>query len=307
VFRRKRYYTPRVVGPTVTEHRLANGADIDLLPTLDLVELVNDEDATVAAAVRRAAHDLAAAIDAIVDRLRGGGRLVYVGAGSSGRLALVDATEVGPTFGVDGLVVALVAGGAASLATAQEAAEDDAWRGRADIEGAGVGPQDAVVALSASGGTPYVLAAARAARAAGALTVGVVCAPGTELTRVVGHPVEALTGAEVIAGSTRMKAGTAQKLILNTISTVAMIRLGRTFGDLMVDVVASNEKLRARARRTVALATGAPEQEVDSALKAAGGEAKVAIVSLLADVDAATARARLSVAGGVVRHALEQR
>jgi N-acetylmuramic acid 6-phosphate etherase len=289
----------------VTEQRLAHGADIDLLPTLELVELVNDEDATVAPAVRRAAPELAGAIDAIVARLQDGGRLVYVGAGSSGRLALVDATEVGPTFGVDGLVVALVAGGAGSLATAQEAAEDDAERGRADVAGVRVGPLDAVVALSASGRTPYVLAAAQAARAAGALTVGIACAEDSELARMVDHPVTAVTGPEVVAGSTRMKAGTAQKLILNTISTVVMIRLGRTFGDLMVDVVGSNAKLRARARRTVALATGAPAQDVEAALEAAGGEAKVAIVSLLADVDAATARTRLSAAGGLVRRALE--
>jgi N-acetylmuramic acid 6-phosphate etherase len=305
VFDVNRYYTHLVASPPVTERRLAQGADIDLRSTLELVELVNDEDATVAGAVRAAAPALAAAIDAIVPRLATGGRLVYVGAGSSGRLALVDAAEVGPTFGVpEGAVVAVVAGGSGTLGAAQEAAEDDEERGRADLEEAAVGPADAVVLLSASGRTPYVLAAAEAARRAGALTVGIACAEDSGLGRVVDHAVVAVTGPEVVSGSTRMKAGTAQKLILNTISTVAMVRLGRTFGDLMVDVVASNAKLRARARRAVLLATGASETEVDVALAAAGGEAKVAIVALLAGVDAASARARLAAAGGLVRRAL---
>jgi N-acetylmuramic acid 6-phosphate etherase len=283
-------------------------ADIDLRTTRELVELINDADATVAAAVRRASAALADAIDAIVGRLELGGRLVYVGAGSSGRLALVDAAECGPTFGLEpDRVVALVAGGPTALATAQEAAEDDAEAGAADVAAAGVGAEDAVVALSASGGTPYVLGAARAARAAGALTIAVVCAEGSELGRLAEREIAVVVGPEVISGSTRMKAGTAQKLVLNTISTVSMIRLGRTFGNLMVDVVASNAKLRGRARDAVALATGAPDDEVDAALAAAGGEVKVAIVSLLAGIDAADARERLDEAGGAVRRALELR
>jgi N-acetylmuramic acid 6-phosphate etherase len=280
--------------------------DIDLRTTRELVELINDADATVAAAVRRASAALADAIDAIVGRLERGGRLVYVGAGSSGRLALVDAAECGPTFGLEpDRVVAIVAGGPTALATAQEAAEDDAEAGAADVAAAGVGAEDAVVALSASGSTPYVLGAARAARAAGALTIAVVCEEGSELGRLAEREIAVVVGPEVISGSTRMKAGTAQKLVLNTISTVSMIRLGRTFGNLMVDVVASNAKLRGRARDAVALATGAPDDEVDAALAAAGGEVKVAIVSLLAGIDAAGARERLDEAGGAVRRALE--
>jgi N-acetylmuramic acid 6-phosphate etherase len=290
----------------VTEQRLAERGDLDLRGTRELVELINDEDATVAAAVRRASPALSAAIDRIVDRLRDGGRLVYVGAGSSGRLALVDAAECGPTFGISSdQVVALVAGGATALAVAQEAAEDDDEAGAADVSAANVGSRDAVVLLSASGSTRYVLGAARAAAQAGALTVAVVCAERSELGRLVDHEVAAVVGPEVIAGSTRMKAGTAQKLVLNTISTVTMVRLGKTFGNLMVDVVASNTKLRARARRAVALATGAGEGDVDAALAAAGGNVKVAIVSLLADVDAAAAAGRLERARGVVRDALE--
>jgi N-acetylmuramic acid 6-phosphate etherase len=290
----------------VTEQRVPVNADLDLRSTRELVELLNEEDTKVPAAVRDAAEPLAAAIDAIVERLERGGRLIYVGAGSSGRLALVDAAECGPTFGVpDGQVIALVAGGPTALAVAQEAAEDDAEAGAAEVRAARVGPTDAVVAVSASGRTPYVLGAAGAARDEGALTVGVVCAHGSPLGRAVRYEVVAEVGPEVIAGSTRMKAGTAQKLILNAISTVSMVRLGKTYGNLMVDVVAGNAKLRARARRAVQLATRASDEEVEAALVAADGDAKVAIVSLLSGLDAPAARARLEAAGGVVRRTVD--
>ena len=289
----------------ITERRDAALADLDLLPTAALVERIADEDARVAPAVRAAVPALAAAVDAIVARLDAGGRLVYVGAGSSGRLALIDAAELGPTFGVGSdQVIAIIAGGPTAQATAQEAAEDDDAAGASDLAAAGVTAADAVVALSASGRTPYTLGAARAARDAGALVVAVVCAEGGELERVADVAVVALVGPEVVAGSTRMKAGTAQKLVLNTLSTATMIRLGRTYGNLMVDVVASNAKLRARARRAVALATGAADADVDIALEAAGGEAKVAIVSLLLGIEPSEARARLAAAGGAVRKAV---
>jgi N-acetylmuramic acid 6-phosphate etherase len=289
----------------VTEQREALHADIDLLSTIELVELVNDEDARVAPAVREAAPALAVAIEAIVERVAGGGRLIYVGAGTSGRLALVDAAECGPTFGIaDGRILAIVAGGANAHAVAQEAAEDDGLEGAKDIAAARVGPTDAVVALSASGSTPYALGAARAASEAGALTVAVVCSRGSKLGRLVDHEVVAVTGPEVIAGSTRMKAGTAQKLVLNTISTVTMVRLGRTYGNLMVDVVASNAKLRARARRVVELATDVSGTEADAALVAADGDAKVAILSLLTGSPIEAARQRLGETGGSIRRAL---
>jgi N-acetylmuramic acid 6-phosphate etherase len=285
----------------VTEQRAPGNADLDLRETAELVALLNDEDATVAAAVGRAAGPLAAAIDAIVERLQRGGRLVYVGAGTSGRLAHLDAVECAPTFGLaPGSVLALVAGGV----EASEAAEDDTSGGERDVAALAVGPADTVVGVSASGQTPYTLAATAAAKRGGALTVAVVCAEDSELGRLADHEVTVVVGPEVIAGSTRLKAGTAQKLVLNTISTVSMIRLGRTFGNLMVDVVADNTKLRARARRAVALATGASDGEVDAALEDAGGEAKVAIVALLSGVDATSARVRLESAGGVVRKAL---
>ena len=294
-------------GQPVTEDHVSGRSDIDLRSTLDLVELINDEDALVSIAVRNASQSLAAAIDGIVERLERGGRLVYIGAGSSGRLALVDAVECGPTFGVPPeQVIAIVAGGATALAVAQEAAEDDVEAGAGDLAAAGVDERDAVVLLSASGATPYVVGAARSARAAGALTIAVVCAHESELGRLADHEIVAVVGPEVIAGSTRMKAGTAQKLVLNPISTVSMVRLGKTYGNLMVDVVASNAKLRQRARNAILIATGAAEAEVDAALESSDGDVKVAIVSLLSGVDAPSARTRLDAAGGVVRRALAQ-
>jgi N-acetylmuramic acid 6-phosphate etherase len=292
----------------ITEARVEKHADLDLRSTRALVELLNDEDATVPGAVRSASASVADAIDAIVERLQRGGRLVYVGAGSSGRLAAVDAAECGPTFGLPpGRVVAIMAGGTEAFGAAQEAAEDEVDTGKSDLAAIGVGAVDAVVAISAGGMTPYVLAAARVARDAGALTVGVVCIEGSELGRAVEHEVVAVVGPEVLAGSTRLKAGTAQKLILNTISTVTMIRLGRTYGNLMVDVVASNAKLRARAKRAVELATDASPEEVDAALAEARGDAKVAIVSLLLGVGADEARMRLKTAGGSVRRSVDKR
>jgi N-acetylmuramic acid 6-phosphate etherase len=294
-------------GRLATEAHRRDLADLDLRPTRELVRVINGEDATVAGAVRAVERALADAIDAIVERLRGGGRLIYVGAGSSGRLAAIDAAECGPTFSArEGQVVALVAGGITSLATAQEAAEDDAEAGAREVAALAVGTDDAVVALSASGRTPYILGAAREAVRSGALTVGVVSVPGSQLGGLVEHELAVVVGPEVITGSTRMKAGTAQKLVLNTISTVTFTRLGKTFGNLMVDVVATNSKLRARARRAVMLATGAPVEAAEAALEAARGDVKVAIVALLADLDPDAARARLADADGVVRRALAQ-
>jgi N-acetylmuramic acid 6-phosphate etherase len=273
-------------------------ADLELRTTRELVGLLNEEDSTVAGAVAEAGDALAAAVDAIASRLARGGRLVYVGAGTSGRLAALDAAECGPTFGCrPGEVVALVAGEG-------EDAEDDRQRGAADVASVGVGPGDAVVGVSASGSTPYTLAALEAAAEAGALRVAVVCARGSPLAALADHEVAAVVGPEAIAGSTRLKAGTAQKLVLNSISTAAMVRLGRTFAGLMVAVDPDNAKLRARARRHLALAAGAPEEEVEAALAAAGGDARVALVSLLAGVDPVTARERLVEASGSVRVAL---
>ena len=289
----------------VTEGRRAAPSEYDLLSTVELVELMNREDAAVPAAVLAAGEKLAAAVDAIVERLRGGGRLVYVGAGTSGRLAALDAAECESTFSsAGGQVIALVAGANLAAQPERDAVEDDAEAGAEAIRGAAIMAGDAVVGVSASGRTPYVVGALEAARAAGALTVCVVSTPSSVLAQICEHEIAVVVGPEFIAGSTRLKAGTAQKLVLNTVSTLAMVRLGKTYGDLMVDVAGSNEKLRARARRAVRLATGAGDDEVAEALDAAGGSAKVAIVSLLAKVDAETARLRLSEAGGNLREAL---
>src|SRR5581483_4595318 len=288
-----------------TEARGDGAGDLDLRSTRELVELMNAHDATVAGAVAAAGHAMAAAIDAIVERLDRGGRLVYVGAGTSGALAALDAGECESTFAVPaGRVVALVAGADLPSSAERDAAEDDAAAGTSEVERLGVDARDAVVGVSASGRTPYVLGAVDAAAAAGALTVAVASVPGSALAARVDHEIAVVVGPEVLAGSTRLKAGTAQKLVLNTLSTVSMIRLGRTYGDLLVGVAGTNEKLRARVRRVVELATGSSPAEVEAAVAAAGGDARVAIVSLLAGVGAEAAEARLAASKGNVRLAL---
>jgi len=281
--------------------------DYDVTSTAELVALMNREDATVPGAVGEIAAELGAAIDAVVERLREGGRLVYIGAGSSGAIASLDADECEATFSTEpGQVTALAAGAGLASAEEREAAEDDGDAGRRAVEELGVSDRDAVVGVSASGRTPYVVEALRAAAARGALTVAVVAVRDSELGHLADHELAVVVGPEFVAGSTRLKAGTAQKLVLNTISTVAMIRLGKTYGDLMVDVRSSNEKLAARARRIVMAATGVAEDKAEAALAEAGGSAKVAIVALLAGTDAAIARERLERAGGVIRSALER-
>src|SRR5919197_4015219 len=275
----------------ITEAR-SERPDYDLSSTAELVALMNTEDASVPGAVGAIAAEIAATVDAIVERLAAGGRLVYVGAGSSGRIAALDADECEATFSTaPGQVVALVAGADLRSAEAREAAEDDADAGRRAIEQLGVSGRDAVVGVSASGRTPYAVGALEAAAEAGALSVALVAVRDSQLARGADHELPVVVGPEFVAGSTRLKAGTAQKLVLNTISTVAMIRLGKTYGDLMVDVRTSNEKLASRARRIVRAATGVGEDEAEAALAEAGGSAKVAIVALRA--------------GGVIRSALE--
>jgi N-acetylmuramic acid 6-phosphate etherase len=279
----------------VTESHRSDLLDLDLRPTRDLVRLINAEDRTVAGAVEAATPVIAAVVDEIVVRLARGGRLLYVGAGSSGRMAEADASECGPTFSTRQIV---------AVTTTDDATEDDAAAGARDLAAVGAGPDDVVVAVSASGRTPYTLGALEDAARAGAFTVALVCATGSELGRHADRELAVVVGPEVIAGSTRMKAGTAQKLVLNMLSTVSMVRLGKTFGNLMVDVEPGNEKLRARARTAVALATAAPEREVEAAFTAADGDPKVAIVSLLAGGAADAARSRRAAAGGVVREAV---
>ena len=289
--------TPESLDRLVTEAGGTTGLDYELRSTADLVELMSRAEEIVPTAVREAAVEIGRAIDAIVERLANGGRLVYVGAGTSGRLAALDAEECLATFSTPpGQVIAVTA--------TDEAAEDDRLGGASAIGDVGVSAADVVVGISASGRTPYVAGAVEAAGGAGARTIALVCASGSELSRFADQTVAVVVGPEFIAGSTRLKAGSAQKLVLNAISTISMMRLGKTFGNLMVDVAPANEKLRARVHRIVRTATGASPDEVDVALEAAGGDAKVAIVSLLGPVDAETARERLRTSGGSVRQAI---
>jgi N-acetylmuramic acid 6-phosphate etherase len=290
----------------VTERARGERAELDRLPTAELARLMHADDAAVHDAVGAALAQITAAVDAIVGRLAAGGRLVYVGAGTSGRLGVLDAAECGPTFDApEGQVVGIIAGGPQALTRAIEGAEDDGAAGARDLAALAVGAGDAVVGISASGRTPYVVAALRHAVGAGSATAAVTCNRGTPLSELVEHPIEVIVGPEFIAGSTRLKAGTAQKHVLNMLSTLAMVRLGKTYGDLMVDLRIANEKLRDRARAIVARAAGVEATAAAAALARAGGDVKVAIAMLRLDADAHDARARLGRAGGRLREALE--
>jgi N-acetylmuramic acid 6-phosphate etherase len=289
-----------------TEAHRPDLAGIDLLPTLRIAELMNAGDAAVPLAVGAALPAIAAAVDAVAARMARGGRLVYAGAGTAGRLGVLDASECPPTFDTaPGQVVGLVAGGRRALVDAVEGAEDDAAAARRDVDGLAIGADDTVVGVSASGRTPYAIAAVQRARERGAFTIGLACNAGSPLAAAAEHPVEVVVGPELVAGSTRLKAGTAQKLVLNMLSTITMIRLGKTYGNLMVDLRASNAKLRARAQRIVALATGADPVRAADALAACGGRVKDAILVLLAGVEPDAAAPLLAGAGGRLRVALE--
>lgn len=278
-------------------------ADLDLLPTGDQVALMAEQAVVAAQAVAAAGDSIARAVDGIVARLRRGGRLVYIGAGTAGRMGVLDASEIPPTFGTDpALVVGVIAGGEQALRSAVEDAEDDEAAGEHAV--LALGPDDAIVGISASGRTPYVAAALRAARARGALTVSLACNRGAEISVNADVAIEVVVGPEVVAGSTRLKAGTAQKLVLNTLSTLAMVHSGKVYGNLMVDVQSTNEKLRARAERTVMHATGCAPTDASRALADADGSVKVAIALLETGLDVATARAALSDADGDLRRAL---
>jgi N-acetylmuramic acid 6-phosphate etherase len=280
-------------------------ADIDRLPTLDIARLMNGEDATVPTAVAQRLPEIAAAIDAVAERMARGGRLIYAGAGTAGRLGVLDASECPPTFNTDPeQVVGLIAGGPDAMVTSVEGAEDSAELARSDLDALRLLAADTVVGISASGRTPYAIAAVQHARRLGALTIGLACNADSALAAAAEHGIEIVVGPELLTGSTRLKAGTAQKLVLNMLSTITMIRLGKTYGNLMVDVRASNEKLRARSRRIVALATGASDNEIERALAATDGEVKNAILTILADVDGPTAARLLDDSDGHLRAAL---
>lgn len=288
-----------------TESANPGSAAVDTMGVRQLLELMNDEDATVALAVRRALPDIAAAVEVVTACLRAGGRLVYVGAGTSGRLAVLDAAECPPTFGTDpGQVLGLLAGGERALRSAVEGAEDSPDLGRQDLRAVGVTSADVVVGVTASGRTPYVVGALDHARDVGARTVSVACNTGSLVSAHADVAIEVDSGPEVLTGSTRLKAGTGQKMVLNMLSTAAMVATGRVFGNLMVDLVPTNHKLEARARSIISAATGVDAPTAASYQQRAGGRAKTAIVMILAGVDAPEADRRLAAAGGFVRTAL---
>ncbi|GAB2956592.1 N-acetylmuramic acid 6-phosphate etherase [Nonomuraea fastidiosa] len=280
-------------------------AGIDTMSVGELAATMNAADATVPGAVQTALPSITAAIEAAAARMETGGRLVYVGAGTPGRLGVLDASECPPTFSTPpGQVFAIIAGGASAIVSPCEGAEDDEEAGAAAIDAADIGPLDTVVGIASSGRTPYVLAAVRRARELGALTVGLSCNAGTPLSAAAEHAIEVLVGPEVISGSTRLKAGTAQKLVLNMFSTIVMVRLGKTYGNLMVDVKASNGKLRERAVRMVRAITGAGREEALAALDANGFNVKQAVVASRFGLSPQDAAARLAAAGGRLRVAL---
>lgn len=289
----------------MSEQRNVLTHDLDLRTTFEVVGLMHLEDRRAVAAVRPVLPAIAEAVDAIADRMRRDGRLIYVGAGTSGRLGVLDASECPPTFNADpSQVVGIIAGGERALASSVEAAEDNPDAGRQAIADASVGPRDSVVGIAASGRTPYVVGALEEAGRRGALTVAVVCNLPAPVAEVAEHKIAPLVGPEVITGSTRLKAGTAQKLVLNMLSTAVMVRLGKTYGNLMVDLQQTSTKLQDRARRIVAQACGIDEDNAQQELTACQGDVKVAIVTAMLGCSPEEARTRLAQAGGVVRAAL---
>jgi N-acetylmuramic acid 6-phosphate etherase len=291
--------------PVKTEQRNPRSRGLDTKSTIEILRLLNHEDARVARAVQQVLPKIARAVDAIVKSIRSGGKLIYVGAGTSGRLAVLDAVECGPTFGTPPrMVKAIIAGGARALRQAVEGVEDSAANGARDLAAAGVGRRDVVVALAASGTTPYVLGALKKAVGLGAFTVGVTSNPRSPLARRARIAITPDTGPEAIAGSTRMKAGTAQKMVLNLLSTASMARLGRVYDNWMIYVALTNRKLRRRGERILEEAAGVSPSAAAHALRQAGHDLPTALVSLKTGASVRGARRRLANSGGNVRQAL---
>jgi N-acetylmuramic acid 6-phosphate etherase len=290
----------------LTEQENPRTAEISRSPTQEIVRLMNEEDALVALAVKDVLPLVAHAVDGITERLQAGGRLFYIGTGTSGRLGVLDAAECPPTFGVSPeLVQGIIAGGYSATYRAVEASEDDGAAGASDLDERGVKGLDAVVGIAASGRTPYTVGALQHARSLSAFTVAVTCAPDSLITRVAEVSIVAAVGPEVIAGSTRLKAGTAQKMILNMLSTATMIRLGYVTGNRMTNMLTRNMKLRARAIRILAAETGLSEREAAAQLEAAGGDLRVALVMSKTDCLREEAESALAQTGCVVNMAVE--
>lgn len=291
-----------------TEARNPASEELDGLSALEIVQLINSEDAKVAAAVAEQADVIAQAVDVIADRLARGGRLIYIGAGTSGRLGVLDAVECPPTFNTQpSQVVGLIAGGYAALTSAVEGAEDRPELAMEDLKNARLTAEDVVVGIATSGRTPYVLGSFEYAQSVGAYTIGLSCNRDPQLATRCDLSIAPVVGPEVVSGSTRMKAGTATKMVLNMLSTGAMIRLGKTYGNLMVDLRASNSKLADRARRIVRAVTNLSDHESERLLRECGGEVKTAIVSHYTGYTSTDARQLLANSHGHLRKALEGR
>lgn len=290
----------------LTEQRHPATARLDELATADLLGAMNSADAEIALAVGREVPRIAAAVDAIVGVIEAGGHLAYIGAGSSGRLGVLDAAECPPTFNVaPDLVRGIMAGGSAALTRSVEAAEDDPAAGARDLVEAGFTKKDALVGISASGRTPYVLGAVAKARELGAITCGISCTPDSELSRAVDYPMEPAPGPEILTGSTRLRAGTATKMVLNMISTAVMVRLGYVYGNLMVNVQPSNSKLEDRARRIIAQAAGVSFERAAALLEDSGRNVRTAIVMEKRGVSRQRAEELLAAARGRIADALK--
>lgn len=279
---------------------------LDVMTVSELLQAMNESDAEVPKAISLVLPKIEKAIDAVIDRMLQGGRLIYIGAGTSGRLGVLDAAECGPTFSVSAeQVVAFIAGGDSALKNAAEGAEDNPELGASDLKSANISQLDSVVGIAASGRTPYVMGAIEYAKSLGALTIALTCNPDSQIGKISDHALDIDSGPELLAGSTRLKSGTAQKLVLNMISTITMVRLGKTFGNLMVDLQISNEKLADRAVRIIEKATGSTKLESAAALEASNHEVKVAILMLLLNINPTAARERLQSSSNRIREALK--
>jgi N-acetylmuramic acid 6-phosphate etherase len=288
----------------ITEQENPNTANLSSLPLPEILRLMNDEDAQVAPAIRLVLPEIARAVEGIVGRVKSGGRLFYIGTGTSGRLGVLDAAECPPTFGVSpDLVQAIIAGGYQACYRAVEASEDDAEAGARDLLSRGFTKGDALVGIAASGNTPYTVGAVMQARATGAFTVALTCAPGSPITKAAELSIVPLVGPEVIAGSTRLKAGTAQKMVLNMLSTATMVKLGYVTGNRMTNVLPHNTKLRLRAIRIIMAETGLDEEKSHAAFENAAGDPRAALVMIKTGSSLEDARAALEGSGGVIEQA----
>ncbi|EMT39184.1 N-acetylmuramic acid 6-phosphate etherase [Thermoanaerobacter thermohydrosulfuricus] len=289
----------------ITEGRNPDTLDIDRLSTEDMLKKINNEDKKVPIAVEKEIPNIAKAVDIIAEKLKQGGRLIYIGAGTSGRLGILDASECPPTFGVDPeMVQGIIAGGDVAIRRSVEDAEDKEDLGKEDLKKKNLSGKDVVVGIAASGRTPYVLGALRYAKEVGAHTIGISCNPDSEMKKIVDIMIAPVVGPEVIMGSTRMKAGTAQKLVLNMLSTGAMIKLGKVYSNLMVDVKATNEKLINRAKRIVKLATDADEKVIEKILNETNYNVKLTILMILTGLNQNKAKEFLDRSNGYIAKAL---